>query len=132
MKTFIITIFLSFQAFADENCKPCDSGVSNEERQCVLKKYCKSKKVFVDRVVEKTVEKTVVKETYTKNNVSILLGGGPRGNIREETSSSGNTYHSDNGAVLGVQYSRNLDEAMTGLIQLQTNRTFLLGIGADF
>lgn len=86
--------------------------------------------------VERIVNVTEVKRIIRKNNLTLLGGIGPKGNLREDAIVNGYQYFTDNGFILGLNYTRNLvefqDTALTGSIQVQTNRSALLGIGLEF
>jgi hypothetical protein len=93
-----------------------------------------TKEVIVTVPVEKTI--IVTKRIVRKNNLTLLAGIGPKGNLREEYVPHGHEVYTDNGLVAALQYSRNLIDfgrtSLTGSIQIQTNRTGLLGVGLDF
>jgi hypothetical protein len=149
LKLSIYTV-LSFGmtlAYADgSSCekKACDADITKEQRQCVLKKFCKAKTkiVTVEKIVEKVVEVPVTvvktKKIVRKNIISLLGGVGPKGNLRENFIPNGHEVTTDNGLVVGLQYTRDLYQfkndnmAITGSIQVQTNRTALVGVGVEF
>lgn len=117
--------------------KACDEGVTKEQRQCVLKKYCKTKTVTVEKVVEKPVEKVVEVVKRRKNHLAIVAGIGPKGNINAEQDVTGAiSYEANNGAVVGLQYLREIKSydkmSIDGALQIQSNRTFLIGVGVGF
>lgn len=91
--------------------------------------------VVVEKMVTKTVEKKVVRLKKIRNNLALLAGVGPKGNLREEYLDSHTVrYSTENGAVGALQYSHDFSADDSRLskslyIQGQTNRTFMLGVG---
>lgn len=89
--------------------------------------------VVIERVVEKVVEKEVIKEvhTYKKNRVRLLGGFGLVGT---DLASYPNkvVVSSSMGPVLGVEYTRMVNERISVGVDLLSNQTALIGVGYDF
>ena len=145
MKALIVPmILISSIAMGETNTSGTDNNV-NVCKPHITVKSCGScerapkvitkvveKPTVVEKIVtvEKQVEVVVEKETIkrVKNNVSLLVGYGAKGNLKE----SQNEVIAENGPVFGAQYLRNFDSGLNGLIQIQTNRTISVGVGVGF
>lgn len=105
------------------------------ESSCKVQRACpKATTKIVEKRVEVEVEKRV--EVSKKNRISLLAGVGPKGNLRETEENGNRVTRTENGPVFALEYQRDIlngkDASMHLLIQGQTNRTLLLGIGAGF
>jgi len=152
MKTImavLASVLFAQVAMADCCCKPKESSPRVCEDKPKVKYVTRTKVVekVVDRpvpvivekpvkVVEKVVQvvdrpvlvrRTVEKKVYKKNRISALAGGGPT-----RLSTEPGAVVLERGMVLGAQYQRSLNEALSLGIQVQTNQTVLGSVGIDF
>ncbi len=95
----------------------------------------------VPRKQQYLVTKTQIKETNTcvavsaekhKNRLSALGGYGVKGGLKSSSNGSVAEVESDVGAVLGLQYQRNLTERFSLGVQGQNNSTGSIVLGVDF
>lgn len=109
--------------------------VTHAEQVCHEVKTCatccpKVKPKIVTKEV--VVEKEVVKKVSQPYHVGILAGYGARGNLKE----SSDGVRTENGLVLGLQGQAVLKQAesydVSGVLQLQTNRTVSAGVLVGF
>jgi tRNA/tmRNA/rRNA uracil-C5-methylase (TrmA/RlmC/RlmD family) len=78
------------------------------------------------------IKQTIVKHIVKKNNVSILYGRGLTSYEVKQVSSNSFKINALQDDLLGLQYSRYLNDSFNVLVQGQTNKTLLLGVGMGF
>ena len=87
--------------------------------------------IIEEKIVEVVVEKEVEKPVYKSNEISLFVGTGPDGLIIDEQG-TGFEIREDGRVVVGLSYSRRLDENLSLKLQGQSNRTVLGGVGVSF
>ena len=113
--------------------KQCKEYNSCEKPKTVYKTKYKTKWKTKWKTKLRTKIRTIKKIVHKpkKNRLRLLGGFGPTG-VSAEVSGSKAVANEETGLVLGAGYDRMLNDTWSIGGQIQTNKTFLLGLGYDF
>ena len=126
---FIIAFGFTGYAFGGQSCKEvkCDN-LPQAIVRCVVKKHCNPIIRKKNKEIKDLKKKLEEVPEPNKNRILILAGRGPQGNLK--TTSNG--IETEQNLVMGLQYVRDINTDTNLSVQIQTNKTLLMGIGLNF
>lgn len=129
MKKLLLILLLPFTLQAQEQCKTGCGHITKEESDCVVRKRCWPEirdQIKKRKAAEKELEET--KKKIKLNRINLFVGKAPAGNLK----STSTGFKTEAKEVLGLQYMRDIKTNINLGVQVQTNKSFSIGIGLNF
>jgi hypothetical protein len=140
MKTLMLIAMLLSSAVYGQTCNIKDGEVVGVVTRCDKAKWKLQNKINkLQAELDKTPNTHIITQTITKevdgskkNRLSILGGYGPQYVEAQYKSATIVEALQKYNGVIGLQYERQFNNNISGLIQGISNKTFMLGVGYGF